>query len=95
MAKTPNFDEIAKSITQADIDKFLRTAGPEDFREQVLAATDQSTKARFVAGYLIRTKQIGPDRLAQPDKKGKTAGVTAAKPRVTRKRAATPATTQV
>lgn len=63
MAKTPDFEKITDTITQADIDRFLKSAGPADFKDQVREATDQRTRMRFVAGYLIRTRQITPDRL--------------------------------
>lgn len=88
MAKTPNFEEITNSITQADIDKFLRTAGPEDFREQVRSAPDQLTRMRFVAGYLIRTNQITPERLGHTARKSGAASASAAKPKQARQRAA-------
>ena len=63
MAKTPNFERITATITDADIDRFLRSTAPDDLKQQVRDAPDQATKMRFVAGYLIRTKQIKPERL--------------------------------
>ena len=63
MAKTPDFARITATITDGDIDDFYRSAAPEDFKQQVREAPDQETKKRFVAGYLIRTNQIKPERL--------------------------------
>jgi len=58
MAKTPDFEKITESITQADIDQFLHSAAPDDVKRQVQNGPDQRTKMRFVAGYLIRTNQV-------------------------------------
>jgi len=58
MAKTPDFEKITDSITQADIDHFLRSAAPDDVKRQVRDSPDQRTKMRFVAGYFIRTNQV-------------------------------------
>jgi len=63
MAKNLNFERITDSITDADIDRFLKSAGPNEFKEQVKNAPDQRTKMRFVAGYLIRNNQVTADRL--------------------------------
>ena len=72
MPKTPNFHRIAATITDSDIDDFYRSAAPDDFKQQVREAPDQETKKRFVAGYLIRTKQIKPERLNPKVKKTAT-----------------------
>ena len=69
MPKTPDFHRIAATITDGDIDDFYRSAAPDDFKQQVREAPDQEIKKRFVAGYLIRTKQIKPDRLNPKVKK--------------------------
>lgn len=69
MAHTPNFQRIAATITEGDIDAFYRSGAPDDFKRQVREAPDEETKKRFVAGYLIRTKQITPDRLNPKVKK--------------------------
>jgi hypothetical protein len=50
-------------MAEDDIDDFYRSAAPDHFKQQVREAPDQETKKRFVAGYLIRTKQIKPERL--------------------------------
>ena len=63
MSKTPDFHRIAATITDGDIDDFYRSSAPEDVKRQVREAPDQETKKRLVAGYLIRTKQIKPERL--------------------------------
>jgi hypothetical protein len=83
MAKTPDFHRIAATITESDIDKFFRSAAPDDFKQQVRDAPDEETKKRFVAGYLIRTNQIKPERLNPKPKK------TATKKKVAKKRAST------
>src|SRR5688572_21129179 len=57
------FHRIAATITESDIDQFFRSAAPDDFKQQVRQAPDEETKKRFVAGYLIRTHQITPERL--------------------------------
>src|SRR3954453_21350336 len=62
MAKTANFEKITDGITQADIDRFLRSTAPEDVKKQVRESPDQRTKMRFVAGYLIRTNQVPPEK---------------------------------
>ena len=62
MAKTPDFEKITDSITQADIDHFLRSNAPDDVKQQVRDSLDQRTKMRFVAGYLIRTNQVSTDK---------------------------------
>lgn len=72
MPKTPDFHRIAATITDGDIDDFYRSAAPDDFKQQVREAQDQETKKRFVAGYLIRTQQIKPDRLNPKVKKAAT-----------------------
>lgn len=72
MPKTPDFHRIAATITDGDIDDFYRSAAPDDFKQQVREAQDQETKKRFVAGYLIRTQQIKPDRLNPKVKKAVT-----------------------
>ena len=69
MAKTPDFHRIAATITESDIDKFFRSAAPDDFKQQVREAPNEETKKRFVAGYLIRTNQIKPERLNPKPKK--------------------------
>src|SRR3954471_1817498 len=60
MAKTPDFQRIVATITESDIDHFYRSAAPDDIKKQVRDSPDEETKKRFVAGYLIRTKQIKP-----------------------------------
>ena len=72
MSQTPDFHRIAATITDGDIDEFFRSAAPDDFKQQVREAPDQETKKRFVAGYLIRTKQIKPERLNPKVKKTAT-----------------------
>jgi hypothetical protein len=62
MAKTPDFEKITDRITQADIDHFLKSNAPDDVKRQVRDSPDQRTKMRFVAGYLIRTNQVAPDK---------------------------------
>ena len=69
MPKTPDFHRIAATITDSDIDAFYRSAAPEDFKQQVREAPDHETKKRFVAGYLIRTQQVKPERLNPKVKK--------------------------
>jgi hypothetical protein len=69
MSQTPDFHRIAATITESDIEDFYRSVAPDDFKQQVREAPDQETKKRFVAGYLIRTKQIKPDRLNPKVKK--------------------------
>jgi hypothetical protein len=69
MAKTPDFERITATITDSDIDQFFRSAAPDDFKQQVRDAPDQETKKRFVAGYLIRTNQVKPERLNPKGKK--------------------------
>ena len=72
MAKTPDFERITATITDADIEAFYRSAAPDAFKQQVLEAPDQETKKRFVAGYLIRTNQIKPERLNPKARKSAT-----------------------
>ena len=69
MSKTPNFHRIAATITDGDIEDFYQSAAPDEFKKQVREAPDQETKKRFVAGYLIRTNQIKPERLNPKGKK--------------------------
>jgi hypothetical protein len=69
MPKTPDFHRIAATITDSDIDAFYRSAAPDDFKQQVREAPDHETRQRFVAGYLIRTQQVKPDRLKPKVKK--------------------------
>jgi len=69
MAKTPDFQRIVATITESDIDHFYRSAAPDDIKKQVRDSPDEETKKRFVAGYLIRTKQIKPGRLNVKPKK--------------------------
>ncbi len=77
MAKTPDFDRMTATITDADISKFLRSDAPADVKDQVQKAPDHATKMRFVAGYLMRTKQIGPERLKPASVKARTKKVKA------------------
>ena len=63
MALTPNFDRIVATITASDIEKFLRSAAPEDDKQRVMNARTEEIKMRLVGGYLIRTNQITPARL--------------------------------
>jgi hypothetical protein len=72
MPETPDFHKIAATITDSDIQDFYRSAAPEDFKQQVREAPDEETKKRFVAGYLIRTRQITPERLNPKAKKTAT-----------------------
>jgi hypothetical protein len=72
MPQTPDFHRIAATITDDDIDDFYGSAAPDDFKQQVREAPDQETKKRFVAGYLIRTLQIRPERLNPKVKKTAT-----------------------
>lgn len=69
MPDTPDFDRITATVSAKDIDDFYRSAAPDDFKQQVRDAPDMETTRRFVAGYLIRTGQIKPDRLGSPVKK--------------------------
>ena len=82
MALTPNFDRIVATITASDVEKFLRSAAPEDEKQRVLNARTNEIKMRLVGGYLIRTNQITPERLSGKPVKvvkavlgGKKAGV--------------------
>jgi hypothetical protein len=88
MPETPNFHRIAATITDSDIDDFYRSAAPDDFKQQVREAPDQETKKRFVAGYLIRTQQIRPERLNPKVNKAATKK-TAAKTAAAKKRTST------
>ena len=63
MALTPNFDRIVATITASDIEKFLRSAAPEDDKQRVMNATSEEIKMRLVGGYMIRTNQVTPARL--------------------------------
>ena len=63
MALTPNFDRIVATITASDIEKFLRSAAPDDDKQRVLNAGTNEIKMRLVGGYLIRTNQVTPARL--------------------------------
>jgi hypothetical protein len=63
VALTPNFDRIVATITSSDVEKFLRSAAPEDDKQRVLNAKTDEIKMRLVGGYLIRTNQISPERL--------------------------------
>ena len=64
MALTPNFDRIVATITTSDIEKFLHSNAPDDDKQRVLKASSNKIKMRLVGGYLIRTNQITPARLA-------------------------------
>jgi hypothetical protein len=64
VALTPNFDRIVATITASDIEKFLRSAAPEDDKQRVLNAKTDEIRMRLVGGYLIRTNQISPERLS-------------------------------
>jgi len=76
MAKTPNFDKIVATITDSDIKHLLESAAPDDVKEQVRGAATYEIKTRFVAGYMIRTNQIKPDRLnPKPAKPGRAKAV--------------------
>lgn len=80
MAKTPNFDKIVATITDSDIKQLLGSAAPDDVKEQVREAPSHEIKTRFVAGYLIRTNQIKPDRLnPKPAKPSRAKAVKASK----------------
>lgn len=78
MAKTPDFEKITDSITQVDIDHFLRSAAPEDVKRQVLNGPDQRTKMRFIAGYLIRTNQVASGKRSGTKVRAKGTSRTAA-----------------
>ena len=88
MSKTPDFHRLAATITDRDIDDFYRSAAPDDFKQQVREASDEETKKRFVAGYLIRTNQIKPERL-NPKAKLTATKKTTTKPPRAKKRAST------
>ena len=79
MALTPNFDRIVATITASDVEKFLRSAAPDDDKQRVLNAGTNEIKMRLVGGYLIRTNQITPARLnrtpVEPAKRAKKAKV--------------------
>jgi hypothetical protein len=76
MAKTPNFDKIVATITDSDIKHLLESSAPDDVKEQVREAATHEIKTRFVAGYMIRTNQIKPDRLnPKPAKPGRAKAV--------------------
>jgi hypothetical protein len=79
MPKTPDFERITATITDSDIDDFFRSAAPDAFKQQVRESPDQETRKRFVAGYLIRTKQVKPDRLNPKGKKAAVKKTTTAK----------------
>jgi hypothetical protein len=63
MARIPNFDRIVATVTASDIEKFLRSAAPDDDKQRVLNATTNEIKMRLVGGYLIRTNQVTAARL--------------------------------
>ena len=88
MSKTPDFHRIAATITDRDINDFYRSAAPDDFKQQVREASDEETKKRFVAGYLIRTNQIKRERL-NPKAKKTTTKKTTTKTSLAKKRAST------
>ena len=89
MALTPNFDRIVATITAADIDKFLRSAAPEDDKQRVRNATTEEIRMRLVGGYMIRTNQVTPARLSSAT--GKTTAVKTTKARKAVKAIASPA----
>ena len=72
MALTPNFDRIVATITASDIEKFLRSAAPDDDKQRVLNASTNEIKMRLVGGYLIRTNQITAARLTGTSEPVKT-----------------------
>ena len=78
MALTPNFDRIVATITQSDIDRFLKSAAPDDDKQRVRDASSVEVRMRLVGGYLIRTNQITPERL---DGKARPSATAARKPR--------------
>ena len=63
MALTPNFDRIVATITQTDIDRFLKSSAPDDDKQRVREAGTIEVRMRLVGGYLIRTNQVTPERL--------------------------------
>ena len=63
MALTPNFDRIVATITDADVQRFLRSSAPEDDKQRVRNAASDEVRMKLVGGYMIRTNQITPDRL--------------------------------
>lgn len=63
MALIPNFDRVVATITAADIEKFLKSAAPEDDKQRVRDASSDEIRMKLVGGYMIRTKQITPARL--------------------------------
>jgi hypothetical protein len=80
MALTPNFDRIVATVTAADIKKFLHSTATEEEKQQVRDAPSEEIRMRFVGGYLIRTKQVTPDRLnPKPAKAVKVVSIKAAK----------------
>jgi hypothetical protein len=81
MALTPNFDRIVATITASDIEKFLRSAAPDDEKQRVLNASTNEIKMRLVGGYLIRTNQITPARLNSTTSKAVPGGKPARKAR--------------
>ena len=63
MALIPNFDRIVATVTALDIEKFLRSAAPDDDKQRVRDAATHEIRMRLVGGYLIRTNQVTPARL--------------------------------
>ena len=86
MARTPDFERITATITDGDIEHFYRSGARDAFKQQVREAPDQETRKRFVAGYMIRTNQIKPERLNAAKKAARKKKVTTS---TDRKRAST------
>jgi len=84
VALTPNFDRIVATITAADVEKFLRSAAPEDDKQRVLNAPTDEIRKRLVGGYLIRTNQVTAERLTGKPAKARKSGVTGSKSAGTR-----------
>ena len=63
MALIPNFDRIVATVTASDIEKFMRSAAPDDDKQRVRDAASNEIQKRLVGGYLIRTGQVTPARL--------------------------------
>jgi hypothetical protein len=74
MAQTLNFDRIVATVTEQDIEKFLRSNAPDDDKQRVRDAATHEIKMRFVGGYLIRTNQVTLARFNPTQKKVKASG---------------------
>jgi hypothetical protein len=88
MALTPNFDRIVATITDADVQRFLRSAAPDDDKQRVKNATSDEVRMRLVGGYMIRTNQITAARLKPTGSSAALAAKKPAKRRATKVQAA-------